>query len=457
MNTNFLIFCGKAAGKISKKIKLPKAKETKQKLRKNDSLYIVVKTILAYKNDRIVKKAKIMSVKEYCELSSSKYRVIEPVSENEVCCPRYYSIIDEKLVRAKTKEIYVAEVKDASITGGSSILYSNGICLYDLFVDDIEDRISINFANVICKKGNEMIFSFGDEEKEYDTGISLLGFASYNYYHLTIEILSRMKYVDSIPEFRGYPIFIDAVVRTIPQYKQLLYAINVFNHPIIYVEENENVKVKNLIWPSYNTWMPINVRERNQIRVDDFVVASSALENIRETVKDYIKPIIPGKRIFISRKNTNSSRLDNEKEMRNLFRNHGFEIVDPVEMSFLDQVELFSSADVVAGASGAALTNVVYCNPGSTLLCFIPEEYDFYMYSTISKMVNMNSIFIDCRITDRTEYPATDVFKANLSDCIRVLEEELGIERVRELELDMDETQILIKKTIEKMIKNLAE
>ncbi|WP_022756268.1 hypothetical protein [Butyrivibrio fibrisolvens] len=37
--------------------------------------------------------------------------------------------------------------------------------------------------------------------------------------------------------------------------------------------------------------------------------------------------------------------------------------------------------------SGAALTNVVYCNPGTVFGCIIPRKYEFCIYSSIAYMV----------------------------------------------------------------------
>ena len=90
------------------------------------------------------------------------------------------------------------------------------------------------------------------------------------------------------------------------------------------------------------------------------------------------------RRIFVSRKN--NQIIVNMSEVENIFTNYGFEIVYCEEMSFMEQVELFNNAEFVAGLTGAAMTNILFCNPGTKFICLIPKKSRFYSYQQLQEI-----------------------------------------------------------------------
>lgn len=80
------------------------------------------------------------------------------------------------------------------------------------------------------------------------------------------------------------------------------------------------------------------------------------------------------KRIFLSRKNVRR-RIANEEELLPVLKKHGFVVLIPEELSILQQCLLFSQAEIIAGAYGAALCNSVYMNPGNTVVELCGPEW----------------------------------------------------------------------------------
>jgi capsular polysaccharide biosynthesis protein len=56
-------------------------------------------------------------------------------------------------------------------------------------------------------------------------------------------------------------------------------------------------------------------------------------------------------------------------------QNRGFESVKCEKLSVQEQAEVFSSAEVVVGAHGAALTNLVFCRPGTRVVELFSPTY----------------------------------------------------------------------------------
>jgi hypothetical protein len=66
------------------------------------------------------------------------------------------------------------------------------------------------------------------------------------------------------------------------------------------------------------------------------------------------------KRLFISRAKTSKRRILNEEALIRLALVHGFQVVWAEDLSYQQQVQLFHQAEVVVGAHGAGLTNILF-------------------------------------------------------------------------------------------------
>lgn len=73
--------------------------------------------------------------------------------------------------------------------------------------------------------------------------------------------------------------------------------------------------------------------------------------------------------------------LSDEKELEDFFAQNGYEIVNPGSYSFEEQVDMFSSASHVAGITGAAFINTIFCKPGTKVIIInTSNRYTFPHY-----------------------------------------------------------------------------
>ena len=68
-----------------------------------------------------------------------------------------------------------------------------------------------------------------------------------------------------------------------------------------------------------------------------------------------------GKKVFISRRFSNRP-LPNELLLEEMARSKNFEVVYLESMSFADEIQLFMNAEVIVGATGGGLSNIVWIN-----------------------------------------------------------------------------------------------
>ena len=80
-------------------------------------------------------------------------------------------------------------------------------------------------------------------------------------------------------------------------------------------------------------------------------------------------------RILVSRSDSNHRKIINEDELYKELKPLGFSRVLLTGMTFQDQIDIFSNAEVVIGIHGAGLSNIVFSNPGTILLEIFPSSY----------------------------------------------------------------------------------
>ena len=107
---------------------------------------------------------------------------------------------------------------------------------------------------------------------------------------------------------------------------------------------------------------PLRVKKLTVLETDRF--RPELLQSVREAFSESITGD-PHRRIYISRAKAARRKLLNEDDIWPLLKSMGFEKVFMEELSFSKQVELMQQSAVVVAPHGAAITNVLFCQPGT--------------------------------------------------------------------------------------------
>lgn len=413
--------------KVKKLLKKTYAYKIKELIWQNKHVIFWRCSFSEWKNSGLLtKKKKLISMKDY--VKNEEIYIVEKATKRNVYIPEYFELSDSKIVEVDSPDIYIAELKNVSIMSGCGAIFTKKGCILDILANDKRNRYDYVSAPICRFYKNKIYYRYNGKET-INKGIMLVGVAPFNYYHFTYEILSRLEYIEERYEDKSIPILVDERALNVAQQKELFDIINRFNRPYICLKENILYKVNELIYPSMNIWFPVNVTGNGNNIPEDFAVSESAVNNIKKAVltRNYSstseskKAALP-KKIFISRKDTSNSRLINEDEVAKLFEEYGFKIVLTSDMSFREQVELFENVDAVAAMSGAAFANICYCRPNTRIICFIPKELQFSLYSTLAYMCGLLNIFIDAKIAVRNENFASSKYEIDLDYCKRMLE-----------------------------------
>lgn len=115
-----------------------------------------------------------------------------------------------------------------------------------------------------------------------------------------------------------------------------------------------------------------------------FVVPHFVCEFIRRRILPLLPAPGPRRRLFIDRTDAPTRRVRNLAELRPVFETFGIEVVRLAGRSLLEQAALFRDAELIIANHGAALANLVFCEPGARVLQILAPGMMEREYRTLS-------------------------------------------------------------------------
>jgi capsular polysaccharide biosynthesis protein len=221
----------------------------------------------------------------------------------------------------------------------------------DFFNDSYENTISCSLDHV-----NPVVIP----------GKSLFLYIFGNWNHLISESLLSLyveeKYGDGL---KGINIVVNNASKDIVDLLSL-YGVNPDQ---IIVANNRWYKFDNALLPCFPTFGFLN--EPNSILFD---FASDLRSRALARFHDLQKTGSP-KRIFVSRKNARQRRLENESQVFSYLEKFGFVMIEPGEYNLLEQIKLFSGAEIVIGAHGMGINNFIFSNNARLLVEIFTSDW----------------------------------------------------------------------------------
>lgn len=218
----------------------------------------------------------------------------------------------------------------------------------------------------------------------------------FNYYHWLTETLPRIwvarqklrsDFVLLLPEALSNVSFVTQSLCLFPEL------------PVEYIPSKINtLLVKNLIL----------VEQKPYCEEYDPDVFSGLITHIKSKLN--IKKLTPGtQKLYISRKLAGRRTLSNEDAVVEVFKKFNYTILYAEELSFTNQVELFSEARVVASLHGAGLTNMMWMPPGGTVLELHREikktsDHHSFVYFTLAAALSHRYFYQWCYQDNNSDF-----------------------------------------------------
>lgn len=360
--------------------------------------------------------SKIFDDLQYFSLSTNRITTVFPI--------QFFNSPKIKPVKCDLPDAYFAKIGNCKIIGQSNvILTKNRQLLYDYLSYgsnshiNVTDRGLLLLLNNVVHYKKQYIITYVHESKDLiENGILLSGNFSNNYYHFVLEFLVKFELISNLKIDKQIPIIVDNQVKEIPQFIDLISIFNKENREIIYIKKGNLYSIRELYCFSSINEIPPNLKRKiYEIRSTDYAFDFKSIDFLRTTMYKYFNGISleTPRKIFISRSSC-SIRRNNEQEIIPILIEHGFVVIQPERMSVKEQFFHFSNAQHIIAASGAALTNIVFCRPDCKILVFQSVKKQITVFSSIAAYLKTDMIYLSPDTNELNLHPDFNVPKESL-------------------------------------------
>lgn len=387
--------------------------------------------ILLYIKKNISKKDyifRIAKLKKAEELENVKFILKTSEKERKVWKKRYYGEKENVFSQFLSPAIYLLEVKKAIVLGNDE-----GIIVEDYYINDYlkdnKDIVAINRGGATkILHGESIELMYEKPTQKIEKAISLITPAADNYWHFVNELLGKIYCFFGDSRYDEFPILVNSSVLMNNNLKNLLFTVlsEKKERNIIGINNEEAVAVDKLVYVSRVSWTPLNVKKNYVVNDNNFLLSSETMQFVGNRVRERVLQSEVEKKhtkIYLSRRKLVSNRLLNEEQVESIFERYGFKICYPEEMTVEEQVNAMANAIIVAGCAGAAMTNIVFCTPGTKIMIIVPKEHRSVIWSNYAIQLDLDAIFIDAKITKKTMFDAKDEYILDLKYLDNILYE----------------------------------
>lgn len=280
--------------------------------------------------------------------------------------------------------VYVAKIESATIYAGTNLVFTKvgAIChdLYDFERDFTSEEL--HGRHVINVKNNQLkIVRYVSSPDHIPIGAVFLDACAGNYAHWLTEVLPRITAFCSLEQFKHIPLIVDDGL-----HKNLMESLHLVagsERRIITVPIGRAFIVDELFVTSPAGYVPFERRNGKLRGHSHGTFNPLALEFMKTRLMSFVENY-PNKdwpkKIYLRRK-SGARSIVNADEIQDSLLTQGYVVVDPENLSFIHQLVLFGSVDLIAGPSGAAFANLIFSHKESKVLIFIGKfEGTSYWY-----------------------------------------------------------------------------
>lgn len=260
--------------------------------------------------------------------------------------------------------IYVAELGQATVCGGSNLVFVDGavIChdLYDFERDYTSEEM--HGWHLIEPTAQRMrLLHQNPTPSEIDCAASFVDACATNYAHWMTEVLPRVAVFCDVPAYAEVPIIVNAGLH--PNIMQSLALVVGNQRKVIALPVGRSITVNKLVQTSVTGYVPFERRNDKLQGHSHGMFSSLAFASLLAKIKPYmIQPKRdPWPNKIYLRRNSGIRKVSNIEEVENILFFNGYVAVDSEKLDFIQQASIFHDAQYIIGSSGAALANFVFC------------------------------------------------------------------------------------------------
>lgn len=319
---------------------------------------------MAHAGADVLHHASIATGRAYC--ASHKIEITEPPMLQDIS----REMQDQGIVHIV--QPYSVAMTDTYVIPGSTMLAKEAIIISDEIAASSEtatrklwDRTWRNGDSILLK------YKVGLNPK-IKAGLHLFKEYEQNYFHFVAELMPKLVCLEDMGLDVSIPLLISDDLD-----ERLYELIDLLKHPsrgILKLQRNVPYMVEKLFYVS-DLSLVSDVYDRKP-EVSDTYLPTKLLNTIAGRALQSGNPQSYARRrrkLFLTR-HGRRRKIINEAQVVDMLVGQDFEIVDLAALSIKSQVELFSSADVIVGGTGAGFTNLLWCRPGTKAVILYPDH-----------------------------------------------------------------------------------
>lgn len=276
---------------------------------------------------------------------------------------------------------YLARIDDVYALSGTRFLITpKSHLLHDeMYAFRDEPGAAVKFHAARHTEGGFVHIGFDIRQGAWvDRGISLMHEYSNNYFHFLAETLPRMMLAEEASLPLDIPFLVETKLHA--NMLQLLEMANIKKRPILFLETQTLYHVAELYLPA-DTTSVVDAYDGGEIARQsllDVARIRQAVQLCRIQIETSVRPV--KRRIYAGRSSGSIRALKNQKALETLLAGMGFEILRTEDLNVETQIKIFQDAEIVVAPTGAQLTNIAWCAPGTRIIVLASDHPSHQLY-----------------------------------------------------------------------------
>lgn len=329
--------------------------------------------------------------------------------------PRTYPDFEEKRNDIECYPDYISVFSGVKVIPCSDAIIKDDTILSDRFAYDRDASVVLGAGMVMAFNRQNVILKVKETQHLKGEYIDLCYTGGKNIWHMSFDMLSKFRLINSIDAVKDVPILVDERMKINQFARNYINYFNQQKHRILYLKSDRLYDVDKI----YTVSLSYLFMRSNRQSKDIFFVSNKFTIYARNIMLNKLHTS-KTRKFFIQR---GDGRLVNEQEVASFLRNRGFEVIQPEKFALIDELSLFYNAACIVGAIGAAFTNSLYVKNMCNLICIAPEERIGLVnsYATITQDVGARVYYCRAETVSNDGTGTSGVkFCANMSDMEKI-------------------------------------
>ncbi len=350
--------------------------------------FLKVRFFLLSRNMRIKNTKKLVHFSALDSLSVKQTRLFLPSIAVQTPIPNVFPKAKQALISSLHEqyifpEISVYEIHDAKIVGGSNLIVKDDLILCHDLIDFQKDYTSEELHGRLYINGKKNLAAFINNDSkpiQISCAATFVDACASNYAHWITEVLPKINLFCGLAQFKTVPIIVNSDLHL-----NILASLSLTvdeQREIICLPVGRMINVQKLYALSAVGYVPFERRRRKVQSSSHGFFSPDAFQLLRQKI--HALSLVKygdnySEKIYL-RRNAQIRNVLNFDEVESFFLSKGFKIIEPENLSFQEQVSIFSHAKIIVGATGAAFANIIFCQKNTRIVIFLPEIIETYFF-----------------------------------------------------------------------------